>query len=148
MNGDDSFEKRLQGLPQRQIPAEWRQQILSAARDATNPRRLPSEVEPSLLSSLNLLFARLLWPHPKAWASLAAVWVLVLGLNLATREPAARPQLAQQATRPTPQLLEMLRQQQQSLAELVGPLEQAESGRSKTDLPQPRSQRRQEFFNA
>src|ERR1017187_941802 len=28
----------------------------------------------------------LLWPHPTAWAGLAAVWLVILGVNLTTRE--------------------------------------------------------------
>jgi len=147
MNDKDQFEKRLQELPQRPIPAAWRQQILSAATEATSSRRLRSAVRPTLLSNLSTNFTRLLWPHPTAWAALAAVWFLVLGLNFAAREP-ARPEAAHAMVPASPQMLEMLRQQQQMLAELAGSLERPEASHHKVFFPQPRSQRRQEFFNA
>src|SRR5438093_13666693 len=77
----DDFEKRLQRLHMRPIPREWRQEILDAARRASahqlstpNPRTTP-------------WWRELLWPCPQAWACLAAAWVVVLLLNLASRDP-------------------------------------------------------------
>jgi len=144
MNSDEQFEKRLQGLPQRPIPAQWRGEILGAARQAARPGgnallRLPS--------NLNALLGRLLWPHPKAWVGLAAIWLLVIVLNFSIRE-APDAQLARQVGRPSPQMLEMLYQQEQLMAELVAPFEQPEANRTKAGAPRPRSQRREEFLNA
>jgi len=144
MNGDDQFENRLQGLPQRPIPEAWRRQILDAARE---PKSRRSITRPALLSKFDSLMARWLWPHPKAWAGLAAVWLLVLGSNFAAREP-ARPELARQATYRSPQMLEVLREQEQLLAELVGPIEKPKASRPKHPLPEPRSQRREKFLRA
>src|SRR5690349_1132086 len=108
MNDKDQFEKRLQELPQRPIPAAWRQQILSAATEASSSRRLRFGIRATLLSRLSTNIARLLWPHPAAWVALAALWFLVLGLNFAAREPARRE--AAHAMMPaSPQMLEMLR---------------------------------------
>ncbi|PYK58897.1 MAG: hypothetical protein DME21_14645, partial [Verrucomicrobia bacterium] len=74
----EDFEKQLQRQPLRKIPAEWRGEILDAARRAHEP-------QPSQPASW---WRALLWPCPQAWAGLAAVWVLILALNSVTREPA------------------------------------------------------------
>src|ERR1039457_4444776 len=90
MNTED-FEKRLQRQPLRQIPGEWREEILSAAREASLPEHAPRTThhvpaKASLLSTLHHQLSTLLWPHPTAWAGLAAVWLVILGINLTTRD--------------------------------------------------------------
>jgi len=75
MNSDD-FEKRVQRPVLRQIPPEWRQEILQAARAADRPA--PDMPKPSLLSTLNSQLSTFLWPHPRMWAGLAATWVVIL----------------------------------------------------------------------
>jgi hypothetical protein len=88
----------------------------------------------------------LLWPHPKAWGGLAALWLLVLGLNFASREP-ARSEVARPAIPPSPQMRALLQQQEQLFAELIGPAEKPVADRPKPVAPQPHSQRREEFLN-
>jgi hypothetical protein len=70
MNPDD-FEKRLQRQPLRKIPSEWRESILQEAKSA--PHSSPV-IRHSFLSTLNSTLSTILWPNPKAWAGLAAVW--------------------------------------------------------------------------
>jgi hypothetical protein len=147
MNGEDQFERRLQRQAQRLIPPAWREEILNAARQAETSRLLASRAHRSLLSTIHAQLSTLLWPHPKAWAGLAAVWLLVLGLDFAAREP-SRQQAAAQATPPSPQLRQLLQQQEQMLVELVGPFDHPGTNPRKPVLPQPRSQRREEFMNA
>jgi hypothetical protein len=147
MNGEDQFEKRLQGQPQRPVPPAWREEILRAARAAAAPRPAPPVSGPSSSATVATWFWTLLWPHPRAWAGLAALWLVVFGLNLASREP-SRQEMAGPPTRPSPQMRELLRQQEQLLAELVGPMGRVEAKRSKPVAPQPRSQRRDECLNA
>src|ERR1035441_6307492 len=86
MNTED-FEKRLARQPLRQVPGEWREEILSAARQVSlpehatrNTQQLPASR--SLLSTINYQLSTLLWPHPTAWAGLAAVWLVILVINL------------------------------------------------------------------
>ena len=146
MNGENPFEKRLQGLPQRPIPPAWRQDILRAAREAA-PRQPVASHRDSLLSRLNSMVAELVWPNPRAWAGLAAVWVLVFGLNFATREPAPAG-LAQQSERPSPQRRELLQQQVRLLAELVGPNGTPERDLPKPPAPRSHGGRRGDFVNA
>ena len=139
MNEPDPFEARLQRLAQRPLPEAWREQILGAARVASVSSPAPSRSGASWLSTLNSQLSTLLWPHPKAWAGLAAAWLVILGLNLATREPAPE-QLARQATPPPPQLRQLLQEQNQLLSELLGPPEASPADRPKPAWAQPHSQ--------
>jgi hypothetical protein len=134
MNGEDQFENRLRRQAQRSIPPEWREEILSAARVAVPNRPL---VTSNVVSALRAL----LWPHPTAWACLASIWVMVLGLNFASREEPAPHSVARHAAPPSRQMRELLKQQQQLLAELVAPYEKPEADRTKPLAPRPRSDR-------
>jgi hypothetical protein len=146
MNGQDQFERRLQRLAPAKLPPSWRDEILEAARaTAASPR--PSATAPRLPASLGSRLAAWLWPHPTAWAGLAALWLLIAGLNLATREP-SRLAVSRPARPPSPEMRELLKQQEQMFAELVGPMEKPEADRPRPAAPQPRSQRRPDFINA
>ena len=143
MNIEDQFERRLKRLPQRPIPAEWRADILSAAREkaAASP---VARVQNSFWSAVTAF----LWPHPKAWAALAAAWVLIICLDLSAREP-ARPELARQPlSPPSPQMRQLLREQEQLLAELAGPSEPIRAVAAKPQPARPRSERQTESMNA
>ena len=74
MNTDD-FERKLQRQPLRQIPAGWREEILAAATTGHTSR----VTRHSFLSAL-------LWPHPAAWAGLAAIWTLIIAVNFSIRD--------------------------------------------------------------
>ena len=89
----------------------------------------------------------LFWPAPQAWAGLAAIWLVILGANFVMHEPSPRDFALRAA--PSAQVMrEMLKEQQQLFAELVGPEDKSESDRPKPLAPQPRSQRRDELLNA
>jgi len=91
--------------------------------------------------------AALLWPHPKAWAGLAAAWVFILAANFATRETS--PTLAAHRAVPlSPDTLRLLKQQEQLLAELSGRFEPREADRPKTTMPRPHTERRNGMLNA
>ena len=88
MNNDDQFEQRLRRQPLRQVPPAWRGKILVAAdvnRRSTATQPI-SEDHAALLAGWRLLFARL----PLAWASLAALWVALIGVNLMMPSPMVR----------------------------------------------------------
>ncbi|HEY1173258.1 MAG TPA: hypothetical protein VGH19_17955 [Verrucomicrobiae bacterium] len=76
----DDFESQLQRQPLRGLPSEWRSEILSAAREAL----VAEPVKPAVTTSW---WRELLWPCPQAWAGLAAVWVVILGLNWVNNRP-------------------------------------------------------------
>jgi hypothetical protein len=138
-DGMDQFERRLSRQPVRQIPAGWREEILAAARNAAgaNPAaRVPS---PSFLSTLNRQLSTILWPHPAAWAGLTAIWILILAVDFSIRDRSSV--VTEKSVPPTPEVVAELRQQQRMLAELIGPRDTREADRSKTFVPQPRSER-------
>ena len=66
MNPDD-FENQLRRTTFRPAPEAWRGEILRAARAAA-----PAKTEP------RGWWRELLWPCPRAWAGLAAAWVVIL----------------------------------------------------------------------
>jgi hypothetical protein len=137
MNRDD-FENNLQRQSLRQLPATWHEEILAAAHVAAGSRLSTLGSRPSWLSILNHQLSAILWPSPKAWAGLAAVWLVILAANLATRD--GSPVLARSALPPSPTVLAELRQQRRLLAELIGqnvPLEAEPAGSSS---PRPRSE--------
>ena len=145
MNDEHPFEKRLQDLPQRPLPPAWRQEILSAAL-APATRHVPVASQTDFFYQLKTLVTALLWPNPRAWAGLAAIWMLVIGLNVTTREPVPVG-VAQQLVRPSPQMRELLREQERLLADLVGPKDSPEQNQSKPEVPKRRGERREDFVN-
>jgi hypothetical protein len=140
MNRDDQFEKRLQRQPLREIPSAWRKEILSAAERAAASRHS------SPVTRSSPWWRELFWPCPEAWAGLAAAWLVILGAGYATRESSTMT--SRQTPPPSPQVRELLKQQGQLLAELVGRMEEPDADRPKRLAPQPRSQYREEFQNA
>jgi len=122
MNGPDpmnEFEQRLRRVPLQPAPPDWRAEILAVAvpvRPAVPPRPWSAR--------LRVQWPALLWPAPRAWAGLATVWLVILVLQFASRDPAAAPAaslVAQKAAPPTLEMQAELRQQQQLLVELLGP---------------------------
>ena len=144
MNFDDHLEKKLRRQPLRPIPETWRGEILAVARREQGRSR-PDLVR-LRLSSLKARLSTLLWPHPKAWAGLAAIWLLIFTLNFVGQEPAS-VHIAKNNSPPSAQLRELLRQQAQLLSELAGPRETFEAAPPAPRTPRPRSQRREEFVN-
>lgn len=130
----DQFESRLGRQPLRPIPPEWRTQVLAAARSASRPTP-----RASFLATFNRQLATLLWPHPKAWAGLAVVWIFILALNLSQREPS--PRMAEKSAPPSPAMMVELRKQQLMLAKLIGPRETQDADRPRIFAPRPRSER-------
>ena len=158
----DEFEKQLSSRPMRQIPAEWRQEILSAAHQASLSEHASSVLRsstaeggrtthhappsPSLLSTINSQLSTLLWPHPTAWAGLAAVWLLILGVNLVTRE--ATLVVAKRAAPASPQVFMAFQEQERLLSELLGPRETPVADQPKPVQPGPRSELRHRLLMA
>ena len=141
MNGEEQFEQWLRRRPQRQIPVSWRDEILMAAKAVVRAQpavRAPRGSGPAVVIDW---LRNLLWPAPRAWAALGAVWVVVLALNLSSREP-SRVETGGRTVPATPEVREMLRQQEQLIAELMCPPATAEA--RKPAVLQPRSKRREE----
>lgn len=122
------FEKQLQRQPLRELPRDWRVEILAAASPAAGSR------SSTLLSRLSSWF----WPCPRAWAGLGVAWLVILGLNLAGGKS---PSQAANAIAPcSNEALLELRQQQLMLAKLISPPEMVEA-----EPPKPADPRHSEL---
>jgi hypothetical protein len=129
----DDFEQRASRVPLKPLPAEWRSQILSAAKAASRPAAAPS-------LSFRAWLTALLWPRPQAWAGLAAVWLGILILNAATSDHTAH---VASTSHDSQQMILVLKDQQQILRELIEPAQQpTAAAASETRDGRPRSQRR------
>ncbi len=133
----EQFEHRLSRQPLRQVPHEWRGEILAAAN---TPMHTASNVtRPGFLSTLNHQLSTVFWPHPKAWTGLAAVWVLILAVDFSTRDTS--PRIAEKSLPPSPEVIVELKKQQRLFAELMGSREPLDADRQKAFVPKPRSER-------
>lgn len=116
------------------------QRVATVAEAESRPR-------PATQVSLRMPWWReLLWPCPQAWAGLATVWTLLLAASFATREPLPVSE-ARQASPPSRQVRDVLKQQRQMLAELGGVTDQLGTEQFGRVAPQPRSQRREQLSN-
>ncbi len=131
MNADD-FEKQVERQPMRQMPADWRAEILGAAASSVPRHAAPNTKRTSW-------WRELLWPCPQAWAGLAAVWVVILAINFSTRE---RGEIVAQKTEP-PSQQEMMAMEEQKriMAKLRGTFDEP-AEQPKTFVPRPRGERR------
>jgi hypothetical protein len=134
----DDFESRLQSQPMRPIPPDWRAEILAAARDAQPAPRASRPAPQAWLLTINHQLSTFFWPHPKAWAGLAAVWILIFAMNFSMHD--SSPRLAAKSAPPSPEVIVELKKQQRMFAELVGANEPLDADRRKIFLPRPRSE--------
>jgi hypothetical protein len=142
---DEQFEQRLQRQPMREVPSAWRDEILIAARNSLVPESGSRRTQDTWFSILIEQFSLLLSPHPRAWAGLAAAWLIILAMNFASREDSTAI-AGGSVSPPTPQMREMLREQQQMLAELFD--QPVAADRIKARVPRPQSFYRNELLNA
>jgi hypothetical protein len=147
----DEFEKRLHSQPLRQVPGDWRREILRAARQAAGAQHAPHpphhvRAASSLLSAIHHQVLTILWPHPIAWAGLAAVWLVILGVHLTMGQ--STPLTAKRALPTSPQVFMAHQEQERLLAELLGPREAPVAVPPKASPPRPRSERRHSLLMA
>ena len=135
----DEFEQELSRQPLRPLPGAWRAEILAAAREAQTIRHPPLVIRASRIVHFRQQLSIWFWPHPRAWAGLAALWLAVFALNFSRRDPATMAEA--KSSPPSPELVVELRQQQRMLAELIGPAELRAADRQRDPLSKPRSGR-------
>jgi len=98
------------------------------------------------LGGSNKLWLELIWPCRRIWTGLAAVWILIIAVNLSQRDPAEM--MARKSPPPSPEMILTFRQQEMLLAELIGPNEPRIAEPPKTFSPRPSSERRFETLTA
>ena len=106
----------------------------------------PRESQPRPLARRWLTACQELFRIPRvAWAGLAAVWLVILGLNVATHETVpATPSSPRAETKRSPETLQALREQKRLFAELVGSLKEMDADVPRF-VPRPRSERQPPF---
>jgi hypothetical protein len=132
----NEFEQKLSRQPLRQIPAEWRAGILSAAESVVG---MAKQSEDSPTVNPISWWRELFWPHPKAWAGLTTIWVFIFVVDFSMRDKS--PVIAEKISPPSPEVVAELRQQKLLFAELIGSTETLVADRQKLFLPRPRSER-------
>ena len=141
MNTDD-FEKRLQRQSLREIPSGWRADILRTANtpvaaDARRLHLLGQNDQSHLTSAATAWWREWLWPSPKAWAGLAAVWLVILGLNVT--KASHYTDMAKQAPKPSTEMEASLAAQRRELARLLDNFTEP-APTPKSSPPGPRSE--------
>jgi hypothetical protein len=136
---ESEFEQRLRRQPLKEIPPAWRADILTATRAAQAPRHASRITHHSWLSTFNSQLSTLFWPHPKAWAGLAAIWICIFAVFFSMRD--SSPRMTAKSVPSSPEVMVELKKQQRMFAELVGSYEPADVDRQKIYSPKPRSGR-------
>jgi hypothetical protein len=134
------FERLLEGQTLRQVPTEWRDEVLKAARSAKSgvaTARLQDASDAGTLTILGRL-SFWFWPHPVAWGGLAAVWAFLFMVNFSLRD--REPVMAEKAVPQSAVVMAQLQQQHRLLAELLGPNDLPDADRPKVFVPKPRSE--------
>jgi len=143
----DPFEEKLRNQPLRRVPPEWRQEILRAASNADKPRMPSTNVAAGswseLLSTLRSRLAAILWPCPRAWAGLAAVWV---GMLLFNHEIAPKGTSLARETPSAAANVVGWREQERLLTELMGPQNAPVADRPRPSSARPRSEWRRQLL--
>ena len=98
------------------------------------------------LRALLKLWRELIWPCRRTWAGLTAVWLVLLVLQLASRD--ATEVVARKTPPPSPEVLQVLRQQHLLLAELVERSAPRVADQPKSTPARPRSQLQEEMWTA
>jgi hypothetical protein len=109
-----------------------------AAQTADQRTPSPAVAAAGWFSNFSRELKALCWPHPKAWAGLAMVWILIAVLNLSQRD--AAPHMAMKPLPPSPEMVAELKQQQRMFAELIGSPEPMVADRQKIYSPKPRTE--------
>ncbi|HXB58342.1 MAG TPA: hypothetical protein VNU95_02200 [Candidatus Acidoferrales bacterium] len=90
------------------------------------------------LGSLNKIWRELIFPSRRIWAGLAAVWILIFAANFSMRDQAVTPMA--KASTPA-QMAASFQEQQELLAQLIGPNEPVVAEPQKKYVPRPSSWR-------
>lgn len=128
----DEFEKLLQRQPLRDVPTEWKTEILIAQRTAGRGKNAAP-------TNGVAWWREWLWPSPVAWAGLACVWLIIFALNFAARPTTGERDMARRSPVPSQEIAIVLAEHRRELAELRGSLATPSTAIRQPDPPGPRS---------
>jgi hypothetical protein len=131
MNPLDEFEKRLARAPLKGAPKEWRTPILESAR------RNALAAKPNRWERIPIWLRELMWPHPVAWGTVAACWVIAAVFNIAASWPSPATDTLVQTAPPPAESARMAREQQALVTLLLQ--ESGEEPGETSPPPKPRS---------
>jgi hypothetical protein len=104
----------------------------------TKEQRFPKGAVFWLLDCSNTLWRELIFPSRRIWVGLAAVWILIFIANVSMRDQAGTAMA--KASAPA-EMAATFQQQQELLAQLIGPDEPVVVEPQKKYVPRPSSQR-------
>lgn len=134
---NDAFEKKLQAQTLRSAPDAWRSEILAQAQKAAATPAARPEAPVTLRNWL----ASLLWPCPQAWAGLATIWAVILGLNFLGNPGGPSESMARNQSAPPAKIWLAWQEQRALLAQFTEPARPEPAERPKPFVPLPRSER-------
>ena len=91
--------------------------LAACARSAVDPSRPPAPAF-DLMTAAVRLWQEAFWPWRRAWLGMAAIWVAIFAFGLAARDTPSTT--SARSPRPDPEVLAVLREQKQLLAQLLG----------------------------
>jgi hypothetical protein len=95
-----------------------------------------------LIRTVIKVWQELIWPCRFAWTGMAALWIVVLTINLSLSDSRATSQSARSS--PTPAMLQAVEERRRLLAELIQPSVAPEAPSPPHNV-RPRSERREEI---
>src|SRR6266545_4234255 len=122
-----------------------RSEVLSTAWSRA-PRAMHENVDPEKPMPVRAALAmwrELIWPCRRAWAGMAALWLVIGGINWQLSDTPKMTASARSASAPA--LFETLEEQRRLLAELISPAS-SQSAEPPRRNPKPRSDRDSEIW--
>ncbi|HZL43716.1 MAG TPA: hypothetical protein VFD66_10615 [Verrucomicrobiae bacterium] len=83
-----------------------------------------------------------LWPYPRAWEALAAIWIALLTIHLSLADRSSSQ--VRQDDSQSPQVAQVLKEQRRLMAELIGQSSIPDAEPAKPTLVRPQSRRTQQ----
>jgi hypothetical protein len=136
------FERHQSAQPNLDV---LRRKALAECPETTAPPEMSGRPRPwfSLSRVPIKLWQELIWPCRRIWGGLAAVWFVLLMLNLSMDE---RPAVAIKTSTLTPEVLMALREQRELLAQLLDSAPPAAASPTPPAAHGPRSELRETFL--
>jgi hypothetical protein len=130
------FERHWAARPK--LDAIRREMVSKINHQGTEAQSYPKGLVFWFLGCSNTLWRELIFPSRRIWAGLAPIWVLLLVVNLSQRD---EPQVTMDKASSSAGMAATFEQQQELLAQLIGPNEPVVAEPQKKYVPRPSSWR-------